>query len=291
MTDTPPETTSERRLRHKIGRRFVRAPFAWGLLLLIAAMVWTIAGDDLSFFPFLLMLLGGWSVAFSFVNATMEMRPVRTGVAVHLGVAAVLTAAMIFVIESDGALLAGLSEPVRAVVVVLQIAAGPAAGWIWLGLLSRVTNLIGRRDAKRRPGPAAPEWERDEGGDGSGVEFSALELPMRTLTLAIVGVVLIVGVAGTGLLIAFDDAVMRVGARIAIVLTGVVVGLPVYLVLRECCVVGRCRAASHSATTSCASAPGQRRTASPSVSWSDSSGEPARTTPASRRGVRASTSR
>ncbi len=232
MTDTAPETTSERRLRREIGRRFVRAPFAWGLLFLIAAMVWTIAGDDLSFFPFLLMLLGGWSVAFSFVNATMEMRPVRTGVAVHLGVAVGLTAGMILVIESDDALLAGLPDPVSAVVVVLQIAAGPAAGWIWLGLLWRLTDLIGRRDAKRRPPPAAPEWEREEGRDGSGVEFTALDLRMRTLTLAIVGVVLVVGLAGTALLIAFDDAVMRVGARLAIILMGVVVGLPVYLLLR-----------------------------------------------------------
>ncbi|CAN7170529.1 hypothetical protein LJR044_002676 [Microbacterium foliorum] len=232
MTDTAPETTSERRLRREIGRRFVRAPLAWGLLFLIAAMVWTIAGDDLSFFPFLLMLLGGWSVAFSFVNATMEMRPVRTGVAVHLGVAVGLTAAMILVIESDDALLVGLPDPVRAVVVVLQIAAGPAAGWIWLGLLSRLTDLIRRRDAKRRPPPAAPEWEREEGRDGSGVEFTALDLRMRTLTLAIVGVVLAVGLAGTALLIAFDDAVMRVGARLAIILMGVVVGLPIYLLLR-----------------------------------------------------------
>lgn len=233
MTDTAPTTTSERGLRREIGRRFVRAPLAWGVLLLIAAAVWTIAGHDLSFFPFLLMLLGGWSIAFSFVNATMKMRPVRAGVAVHLGVAVVLTAVMIVVIEAGGELLAGLTEPLRAVVVVLQIAAGPAVGWIWLGLLSRVTDLIGRRDAERRPPPVAPEWERDESGDGSCVQFSALDLRMRALTVAIVGVVLVVGVAGTALLIAFDDAVMRMGARLAIIVMGVVLGLPVYLLLRS----------------------------------------------------------
>ncbi|MFJ2544540.1 hypothetical protein [Microbacterium sp. NPDC087589] len=38
MTDTAPEMTSERRLRREIGRRFVRAPFAWGLLLLAAVI-------------------------------------------------------------------------------------------------------------------------------------------------------------------------------------------------------------------------------------------------------------
>ncbi|WP_285364189.1 hypothetical protein [Microbacterium sp. LMC-P-041] len=232
MTDTAPTTTSERRLRREIGRRLVRAPLAWGVLLLVAATVWTIAGDDLSFFPFLLMLLGGWSIAFSFVNATMDMRPVRAGVAVHLGVAVVLTAVMIVVIDAGSELLAGLPEPVRAVIVVLQIAAGPAAGWIWLGLLSRLTDRIGRRDALRRPPPVAPEWERDENGDGSHVQFSAIDLRMRALTVAIVAVVLVVGTAGTVLLIAFDDAVMHMGARLAIILTGAVVGLPVYLMLR-----------------------------------------------------------
>lgn len=139
---------------------------------------------------------------------------------------------MFVVIRYDGVLLAGLAEPIRAIVVVLQIAAGPAAGWIWLGLLSRLTDLIGRRDAKKRPPPAAPEWEREEGGDGSGVEFSALDLRMRKLTLVIVGVVLVVGVAVTALLIAFDDTVMRLGARLVIILMGAVVGLPVYLLLR-----------------------------------------------------------
>ncbi|MGK3950447.1 hypothetical protein [Microbacterium sp. K2] len=81
MTDTAPEATSERRLRLEIARRFVRAPLAWGVLLLIAAMVRTIAGDDLSFFPFLLMLLGGWSVAFSFAPGlpTARTRGVERG--------------------------------------------------------------------------------------------------------------------------------------------------------------------------------------------------------------------
>lgn len=232
MTDTSAETTADRRIRASVARRFVRDPLIVGLVLLAAAIVWTLAGDDLGFFSFLLMLIGGWSLAFSFVNATTEMRPVRNGVVLELGVATVLTALMLFVIEFGGDdLLDGLPESVRAVIVVLQIAAAPATAWIWLGLLSRITDLFRRRDTKQ-PAPTPPEWQREDGGDGSRVEFPALDLRMRSLTLGIIGVVLIVGLAGTALLIAFGDAVMNMGPRIAIIVMGVVVGLPVYLLLR-----------------------------------------------------------
>lgn len=233
MTEKAPDTAAERRIRDAVSRRFVRDPLIIGLVLLAAAIAWTLAGDDLSFFPFLLMLLGGFGLAFSFVNVTMEMRPVRNGVLLQLGVAAVLTALMVFVIEFGGAdLLAALPEPLRAVILVLQIAAGPAVGWIWLGLLSRITDLFRRRDRATRPAPAPPEWQREEHGDGSRVEFRALGLRMRALTLVIIGIVLVVGLAGTALLIALDDAVMSMGPRVAIIVMGVVVGLPVYLLLR-----------------------------------------------------------
>lgn len=233
MTDTAPETTADRRTRASVTRRFVRDPLMVGLVLLAAAIVWTLAGDDLGFFPFLLMLIGGWSLAFSFVNATMDMRPVRNGVVLEFGVATVLTALMLFMIEFGGKdLLDSLPEGARAVIVVLQIAAAPATGWIWLGLLSRITDLFRRRDGEKRPAPAPPEWQREDGGDGSRVEFPALDLRMRALTLGIIGVVVLVGLAGTALLIAFDDAVMNMGPRVVILVMGVVVGLPVYLLVR-----------------------------------------------------------
>lgn len=233
MTETAPETGADRRTGASVARRFVRDPLIVGLLLLAAAIAWTVAGDDLSFFPFLLMLIGGWALAFSFVNATTELRPVRNGVVLQLGVAAVLTALMLFMIEFGGAeLLAGLPETVRAVMVVLQIAAAPATAWIWLALLARIADLIRRRDTARRPEPVPPEWQREEDGDGSRVEFPALDLRMRSLTVGIIGVVVLVGLAGTALLISFDDAVMSMGPRIAIVVMGVVVGLPAYFLLR-----------------------------------------------------------
>ncbi|MGF9660195.1 hypothetical protein AAIH18_22450, partial [Pantoea agglomerans] len=94
------------------------------------------------------------------------------------------------------------------------------------------TGLFRRRDTAKRPTPVPPEWQREDGGDGSHVEFPALDLRMRSLTLGIIGVVVVVGLAGTALLIAFDDAVMTMGSRVVILVMGVVVGVPVYLLLR-----------------------------------------------------------
>lgn len=237
MTDTAPETAPEsaadRRIRAEVGRRFVRDPLVIGVVLLVAAIVWTLAGADLDFFPFLLMLLGGFGLAFSFVNATMEMRPAWVGVVLHVAVAAALTTTMIIVIEFDGAaLLADLPEPARAIALVLQIAAGPATGWIWLGLLSRVTDLFRRRDTAKRPAPTPPGWQREDTADGSRVEFPAVQLRMRALTIAIVLIVVVVGLAGAAMLIAVDEAGVVVGPRVAVIVVGAVLALPVYLVLR-----------------------------------------------------------
>lgn len=215
----------------RISRLFIIVPLLLGVGLLAAAIVWTLTGDDLGFFGFLLMILGGWSLGFSFVNLTMEIRPARVGALLHLGVAVLITVVMLVLVESKGAFLQGLTEQARAVILVLQIAATPGTVWIWLGLISRISDLFTRRGAKRRrPDPLAPEWVREEQGDGSAVSFAAVEMRMRTLTLTIIGIVEVVGALGVTLLIALDIAGVQIGPRVAVVLMGVVLGLPAYLI-------------------------------------------------------------
>lgn len=224
------ETAAEARVRVKVARTLVRNPLVVGAVLLLVAVAFTLLSDDLSFFPFLLMLVGGWCFGFAFVNATQGMVPARNGAILHLGVAIVLGALVAFVVEFGGDLLDPFPEAVRGAAVVLQLAAIPAAGWIWLALIGRVTDFFARRDAKKKPLPVTPDWEREESGDGSIVRFPAIELRLRTLTQAIVAIIVVVGLFGVALLIALDDIVMRMGPRIAIILMGIVVGLPVYLV-------------------------------------------------------------
>ncbi|QNA93163.1 MULTISPECIES: hypothetical protein [unclassified Microbacterium] len=223
------ETAADARVRRSVTRTLVVYPLLGGAVLLLAAIAVTLAGDDLGFFPFLFMLVSGLCFGFAFVNATLGMVPARNGAILHVAVAVVLGALVAFVVEFGGDLLEPLPESVRGVAVVLQMAAIPAVGWIWLGVIGRITDLFSRRDAKKRPAPVTPAWERDESGDGSIVHFPGLELRMRVLTQAIVAIVVVVGAFAVVLLIAFDDIVMRMGARIAIILMGVVLGLPAYL--------------------------------------------------------------
>lgn len=224
------ETAAEARVRVKVTRTLVRTSLVVGTVLLLAAIGFTLLGDDLSIFPFLLMLVGGWCFGFAFVNATLGMVPARNGAILHLGVAIVLGAVLAFVVEFGGDLIEPFPDEVRGIAVVLQLAAIPATGWIWLALISRVTDLFGRRDAKKRPSPLAPEWEREESGDGSIVRFPAVELRVRTLTQAIVGITVVGGLLGVALVIALDDIVMRMGPRMMILFLGITVALPVYLV-------------------------------------------------------------
>ncbi|UPL17132.1 hypothetical protein [Microbacterium aurugineum] len=223
------DTAADARVRATVTRKLVRNPLVWGAVLLLGAVGCTLAGDDLSFFPYLLMLVGGWCFGFAFVNAALAMVPARNGAMLHAGVALVLGALVAAVVEFGAELREPLPEAVRRVALVLQLAVVPAVGWIWFGLLSRVLALIPPRDAKKRPRLATPYWERDECGGGTLVRFVAIPLRMRSLAQAIVAIVVVGGLLGGGLLIALDDIVMRMGPRIAVVLLGLVLGLPVYL--------------------------------------------------------------
>ncbi|MDQ0649072.1 hypothetical protein QFZ53_003268 [Microbacterium natoriense] len=200
-----------------------------GLVLLAAAFVAMLVTNDLGIVPLLLMLVGGWCLGFAFVNLTFRMR--RNGLFLHIAGAVVISAEGFAMIEFGGPLLAALPEPVGAALIVVQMAGITAVAWIWLGLLSRVTDALTRRERRNAPTRTTPQWERDEGGDGSFVSVRAIRLRMRQVTVAIVGVVLAVSGFGIALLIAFDDAVSHLGARLSIVLIGIVLGLPAYAAL------------------------------------------------------------
>ncbi|WP_102193247.1 hypothetical protein [Microbacterium aurantiacum] len=223
------ETTAPGNMTPPWWRRLVLNFLTWGFVLLAAATALTLGTGNLDILQFLLMIVGGWCFGFAFVNATMRMP--RNGVVLHIAVAVALGALMVFVTEYGGVLIEPLPEAARGIFVVLQMAAIPATGWIWLGLLGRVTDALTRRERKNAPIRVAPEWERDERGDGSFVRFLAVELRMQHLTVAIAGIVVVVGALSVVLLIALNDIVLSLGPRILIVVIGLVLGLPAYLVL------------------------------------------------------------
>ena len=200
-----------------------------GLVLLVAADALLLVTEDLGILPLLLMLVGGWCLGFAFVNLTFRMR--RNGLFLHIAGAVVVAAVAVTMTVSGGNILSVLPDTVGTAVFVVQMAAIPAAGWILLGLIGRVTDAVTRRDRTNAPARSAPDWLRDERGDGSFVTFRAIEMRMRHLTLAILGVVLVVGGIAGVLLIGFSDVVERLGARVAIIFIGLVLGLPAYVAL------------------------------------------------------------
>ena len=200
-----------------------------GVVLLAAAAVLMVLTGDLGLPQLLLMLVGGWSLGFAFVNLTSRMP--RDGLVLHVAGAVVVAAVVVTLTGLGGPLVDVLPEPAGVVVVVVQMAAIPAAGWIWLGLLGRVTDAVARRARKDAPVRETPPWEREDDGDGSRVRFRGIRMRMRQLTLAIIGIVLVAGAVAAGLLIAFDDVVVHLGAKLSIVLVAIVLGLPAYAAL------------------------------------------------------------
>ncbi|MFB6611440.1 hypothetical protein ACFCVO_14030 [Agromyces sp. NPDC056379] len=212
--------------RPPLWRRLVGSPLVWAAACLALAVPWAVSGQATEMIPYLLMLVGGWLCGFSFVNATFRMTPVRRGVVNHVIGAVVSAALVVTAAEFDGSLLATAPEPARISLAIVQFAAIPAAGWIWLALIGRVSAAVG---TPKQPAPIAPEWVRAERGRGSEVRFAAVPIPVRTLTIAIIVIVVVMSGVATLALIFVGDLVYALGARLTIIVVGVVFALPVYL--------------------------------------------------------------
>ncbi|KRC61762.1 hypothetical protein ASE14_13165 [Agromyces sp. Root81] len=206
-------------------RRLVGSPLFWAAACLALAVPWAIAGQVTELIPYLFMLVGGWLCGFSFVNATFRITPERRAVIVHVIGAIASAALVVTAAELGGSLLADAPEPVRIALVIVQFAAIPAAGWIWLALIGRVSAAVG---TSRKPAPTTPEWVRAEHGHGSEVRFAAVPVPMRTLTTVIVVIAVVLSAIVAVALIFVGDIVFALGARLTIIIVGVVFALPAY---------------------------------------------------------------
>lgn len=208
-------------------RRLLGSPLVWASVCAAIALPWFVSGAGMEFFPFLLAIVAGWACGFSFVNATGRAVRMRRAVALHV-FGAVASAALVVVgAEFGGPFAAALPEPLGAVVLFLQFAAIPAAGWVWLALLARLVEAVGRRSPHRVP--VVPAWERE--GDAAMVRFAAVPMRSRTLSLLIGVTAAVGGALAFALLVVLDDAVLRLGARLSIILVGVLIALPLHLLI------------------------------------------------------------
>ena len=206
-------------------RRVPRMPLFWALVCGALALPGYLGGG-LDLLPFLFTLVGGWLCGLSFVNATLRMPP-RRGWIVHIAGAVAAGLLLVLMSEVVPALLAPKPPPARAFLAVLQMAAVPAAGWVWMALLGRITAMIGAGDAAKVP--PAPQWEAAE--RGSLARFRGVPLTTRTLVLWCILATAIVAILVMVVLVMTGGSVLNVGPKLFLLLYVAVPGLPAYLLM------------------------------------------------------------
>lgn len=215
--------------------------------LLALALPWHLSGSGLDFVPFLLGLVGGALAGMAFLNWTLGMRSPVVGTLIHVAGTLLLSLALYLVVSSRGAVLDGLPEWLRELAFLLQMSAIPAVGWLWLGLIGRVSSAVSTPSSSR-PAPVAPEWVDER--SGTYVDVPAVVLTMRALTTIIVGIVIVVGAVLLAVLIGFDILANLTSPRFLIIFAGLLFALPAYAALSWWCAARTvpCRIAFHGGT-------------------------------------------
>lgn len=209
-------------------RRVRWSPLFWAAVCAGITVVTGRAG--MAFMPYLFALVAGVLCGTSFVMATLRMSPPWLGVVVH--VAGALAGAVLLWAAIKGHLPSTHPLPGswQRLVYWVQLGAGPMIGWIWMGLLGRVSSRFDRDARTRAAQKTRVDWTRD--GTAWRLRFAAVPLRMRTLTALIVAVTLVAcALAAIGMIV-FYDVVLRIGAYGAIFAFALGIGLPGYLTLK-----------------------------------------------------------
>lgn len=208
-------------------RRVLRAPGPWAALCAVIAFPFFVTDGGMGFFPFLLTLVGGLLSGAAFVALTDRIRSPRRSIVAHL--AGILVgggtafAIMRFVDGADGA----IDRPVLGALVFAQAFLAPAAGWMVLTLIARISARVAQPS---QPALPLPGWRRD--GERWVIAFTAVPMRVRTLTWMILAVLLVTAAATVLLFLIADSWLLRLGPVAVIVPLAVVIVLPGYLVLR-----------------------------------------------------------
>lgn len=203
-------------------RRIALHPLIWAAACTLAALPGYLT--DGGFFSYLMSVVAGALCGIWFVNLTVRM-PHPTGAIAHLVTAIALAPAMFAAIELVPRWLTPGTP--RAVYTGILFALPPAAGWVWITLISRITAFLSRRT---RAQPRVPlTWEND--GDAVIVRFRAIPMRMRELTVWMVATIVVTGAVVTTALIMFSAVVERLGPRLLILALGVLFAFPAYLIV------------------------------------------------------------
>lgn len=231
----------------RAARRVLTHPLVWAPICFAAAL--PLLGTEHDFWGFLLSLVSGWLVAHALVGALVRLRPPALAIALHVA-ASLAAGVLLFALTAAGPWRGALPA---SVVAGIGFAVVPAAGWVWLTLIGRVTGAV-REDASRRAQRLVePAWTRD----GGTWTLALPAVPLRSTTFAAAaGGLAAAGIAlFGGFVFVFDDLAARMSPLMMVLVLGWVVGLPVYLVLRA---VAHARTVDVAVTITAGAGPGGR---------------------------------
>lgn len=180
---------------------------------------------DGDFWGFLLSLIGGWLAAVAAVGVLLAVRPLALSMVLHVALGVAL-ALLLWVLTQT----AGTDALPPAVRTVVGLAAAPAAGWVWLTLLGRITGSPGRRSARRAATLVPVEWQQDARGWSLRLRVSPMRRHAFVTTIVIAW--LIATAALSTFIVVFSDLAQRMSPMVMLFLLGWIVGMPGYLIVR-----------------------------------------------------------
>lgn len=207
---------------------FVGLPAGAGAALLGVACVLGASGAGADFPAFLSALIGGWALAFAAVNALDDVAGRRAWL-VHAGLG-VLAIAVLVSIDPLLRSLSDLPAVLRGPPSAAAFAIPPACGWILLTLLGRVTDRTQRAAGRRAATMPRLTWGEDPAQPR--LTIMAARMTTGRLSALVVGAVVIGGAAVVVLLVAGERWVTRLAPLLLILALGIVIGLPLYALVR-----------------------------------------------------------
>lgn len=190
--------------------------------------VLALIGPDLALGGYLMALLAGWLAAFALIGGVRRIEPQRLSMAVHvaLGVAMGL---LLYLLTARNGLRATLPSHLKPAFLVLQLGAVPAAGWVWMTFIGRISGAVKADSDRRAAQLKEPEWVKE--GDAWCLHTPAVPVRRRTL-YGIVAALFVLGTAVfCGFLLFFYDRALRMSPMLMLLVLGWTVGMPVYLLL------------------------------------------------------------
>lgn len=148
--------------------------------------------------------------------------------AVHiaLGVAMGL---LLYLLTAKTGLRTALPPHLKPAFLVLQLGAVPAAGWVWMTFIGRISGAVKADSDRRAAQLKEPQWSKE--GDAWCLHTPAVPVRRRTL-YGIAAALFVLGTAVfCGFLLFFYDWALRMSPMLMLLVLGWTVGMPVYLLL------------------------------------------------------------